>query len=57
MRKIQISQENIKSMRCCGNCSHYYEYHCFCYHEWKPYMPPCGNPLSQWALNPHLKKL
>ncbi len=47
----------INNMKCCGNCSHYYEYHCFCYHEWKPYMPPCGNPLSQWALNPHLKKL
>jgi len=30
MRKIQISQENIKSMRCCGNCSRNDGIDCVC---------------------------
>ena len=46
---LNFMNQIVEELKCCGNCRHYREHDCYCFHNWEPRLK-CGNTDRKWEL-------
>jgi hypothetical protein len=47
-QKLIDKEPGVEQLKCCGNCRHYREHECYCFHNWEPHRKCDGEGKHKW---------